>query len=80
MEFGKYFIENYPKENLEKYITDQKFLYPTLYKGKKVALNYGIRSAPTFMIIDKSGIIIHIKSGFSEENMNEIISIIEQNI
>jgi len=78
--YGIEFIENYPKENLEKYITDQKILYPTLYKGKTVALNYGIRMGPTFMIIDKSGTIIHIKSGFSEENMGEIIGIIEKNL
>lgn len=78
--YGVEFIENYPIDNLKKYITDQNILYPTLYKGKAIASNYGIRSAPTFMIIDKNGTIIHIKSGYSEENMNEIIEIIEKNI
>jgi peroxiredoxin/outer membrane lipoprotein-sorting protein len=78
--YGVEFIENYSQDNLKKYIADQKILYPTLYKGKVIASNYGIRSAPTFMIIDKNGTIIHIKSGFSEENMNEIIDIIEKNI
>lgn len=78
--YGVEFIENYPIDNLKKYIADQKIIYPTLYKGKAIASNYGIRSAPTFMIIDKNGTIIHIKSGFSEENMNEIIDIIEKNI
>jgi thiol-disulfide isomerase/thioredoxin/outer membrane lipoprotein-sorting protein len=78
--YGVEFIENYSKDDLKKYITDQKILYPNLYKGKAIASNYGIRSAPTFMIIDKNGTIIHIKSGFSEENMNEIIEIIEKNI
>ena len=78
--YGVEFIENYSKDDLKKYITDQKILYPNLYRGKAIASNYGIRSAPTFMIIDKNGTIIHIKSGFSEENMNEIIDIIEKNI
>jgi len=78
--YGVEFIENYPLDVLKKYIADQKILYPTLYKGKAIASNYGIRSAPTFMIIDKNGTIIHIKSGFSEENMNEIIDIIEKSI
>lgn len=78
--YGIEFIENYSKDDLKKYITDQKILYPNLYKGKAIASNYGVRSAPTFMIIDKNGTIIHIKSGFSEENMNEIIDIIEKNI
>lgn len=78
--YGVEFIENYPIDNLKKYIADQKIIYPTLYKGKVIASNYGIRSAPTFMIIDKNGTIIHIKSGFSEKNMNEIIDIIKKNI
>jgi thiol-disulfide isomerase/thioredoxin len=78
--YGIEFIENYSKGDLKKYITDQKILYPNLYKGKAIASNYGITSAPTFMIIDKNGTIIHIKSGFSEENMNEINAIIEKNL
>jgi thiol-disulfide isomerase/thioredoxin len=78
--YGVEYIENLSKDNLEKYVNNQKILYPTLYKGKAIALNYGIRSAPTFMIIDKTGTIIHIKNGFSEDNMNEIINIIEKNI
>lgn len=78
--YGVEFIENIPKENLEKYINEQKILYPNLYKGKTIASNYGIRSAPTFMIIDKNGTIIHIKNGYSEKNINEIIEIIEKNI
>jgi thiol-disulfide isomerase/thioredoxin/outer membrane lipoprotein-sorting protein len=78
--YGVEFIENYSKDDLKKYIIDQKILYPNLYRGKAIASNYGIRSAPTFMIIDKNGTIIHIKSGFSKENMNEITDIIEKNI
>ena len=78
--YGVEFIESHSQDNLKKYIADQKILYPTLYKGKVIASNYGIRSAPTFMIIDKNGTIIHLKSGFSEEHMNEIIDIIDKNI
>lgn len=78
--YGVEFIENYPVDNLKKYIADQKISYPTLYQGKAIASNYGIRSAPTFMIVDKNGTIIHINSGYSEENMNEIINVIEKNI
>lgn len=78
--YGVEFEDDNSKENLEKYIIDQKILYPTLYKGKKIALDYGIKSAPTFMIIDKYGKIIHLKSGFSVEHMNEIINIIDRNL
>lgn len=78
--YGIEFIEDNSKENLAKYISEQNILYPNLYKGKTITLNYGIRSAPTFMIIDKKGTIIHIKSGFSEDNIAEINNIIEKNI
>jgi thiol-disulfide isomerase/thioredoxin len=78
--YGVEFIENHSKDNLEKYINEQNILYPSLYKGKTIASNFGIRSAPTFMIVDKNGTIIHIKSGFSKENMDEINDIIETNL
>jgi thiol-disulfide isomerase/thioredoxin len=78
--YGIEYTENHPKDNLEKYLIEQNILYPSLYKGKEIASNYGIRSAPTFMIIDKSGTIIHITSGFSKESMDEIINIIETNL
>lgn len=78
--YGVEFIENFSKEKLENYIEEQNILYPNLFKGKTIAIKYGIRSAPTFMIINKKGTIIHIKNGFSEENMTEIIDIIEKNI
>ena len=60
--YGIEFIEDNSKENLAKYISEQNILYPNLYKGKTITLNYGIRSAPTFMIINKKGTIIHIKN------------------
>ncbi len=78
--FGIEYLEEYPKEVLQKYIEEQNIQFPNLYKGKTVATNYGIRSAPTFLIIDKNGKIIHVKFGFSQENMNEIIEVIEKNI
>jgi len=78
--YGIEYLDNYPKEVLQKYIKEQNIQYPNLYKGKTVASNYGIRSAPTFLIIDKNGKIVHIKFGFSQENMDEIIEIIEKNI
>lgn len=78
--YGIEYLDNYPKEVLQKYIKDQNIQFPNLYKGKTVASNYGIRSAPTFMIIDKNGRIIDIKFGFSRETMDEIVEIIEKNI
>ena len=71
---------NYSKKELENYLTEYKVEFPSLYNGKKMALTYGIQRAPTFMILDKDGEIIAIKNGFSEKNINDIVSVIEKNI
>lgn len=75
--YGIEFIENYTKEDLSEYIGKSKMEYHSLYLGKSIAQKYGIRSAPTFMIIDRTGRIIYAKSGFNER---EIIEIVESNI
>ena len=78
--YGIEFIEDVSKEMLGKYVKEQNILFPNLYKGKTVASNFGIRGAPTFMLIDKTGTIIHINTGFTKDIMDEIISKIEKNI
>lgn len=45
-----------------------------------MASTYSIRSAPILMVLDKNGLILDIKSGYSKENIAHIISIIEQNL
>ncbi len=78
--FGVEFNENHERDILLKYKKENNAAFPNLYQGKKLALHYGITGAPTFMIIDKQGKIIHIKSGYSKEHMDEIKSIIEKSI
>lgn len=75
--YGVGFIKENDRDNLINYVNEEKMNYPSLYNGKSVATEYGIRSAPTFLIIDKSGTIIYAQSSFNKE---EIINLIEKNI
>ncbi len=78
--YGIEFLERQSKEILQKYIKEQDIQFPILYKGKTVASKYGITGGPTFMVLDKTGKIIHLKSGYSEDHINEISGIIERNL
>lgn len=78
--FGIEYDERASRENLLKYIKENNVEYSNLYEGKKLALKYGITIGPTFMIIDKRGKIIHIKSGSDEDHMRELERIIKKNI
>ena len=51
--YGVEFIENYSKDDLKKYITDQKILYPNLYRGKAIASNYGVKLGVPAIIPEK---------------------------
>jgi thiol-disulfide isomerase/thioredoxin len=62
---------------LEEYIEKQKIEYPTLYNGKQVSKEYGVNAAPTFILIDKKGIIIYTSLGF---NRDELINKIKTEI
>ncbi|MDO6761871.1 TlpA disulfide reductase family protein [Tamlana sp. 2_MG-2023] len=71
--YGVEFNEDFPRENLQEYVSKIGIDYPVLYKGKKLASNYSVQSAPTFMIINKKGNIIYLESGFDQEKIEEII-------
>jgi len=78
--YGIEFNEMHDRNTLLKYIKTNQVEYPNLYKGKALALNYGITSGPTFMIVNKEGKIIHIESGYSIEHMDKIEDLIKSNI
>ena len=71
--YGVEFRENFPQENLQAYVSKIKMNYPTLYKGAALADEYSVQAAPTFMIIDKSGNILYLESGFDKEKIERII-------
>ncbi len=64
-------------KGLLEYIQKQNIKYPTLHTGKEVANNYGVNAAPTFLLIDKDGIIKYASVGL---NKDELINAIEDNI
>ncbi|NRB84901.1 MAG: TlpA family protein disulfide reductase [Winogradskyella sp.] len=71
--YGVEFRENFPKADLQKYVSKIKIDYPVLYKGKELASKYSVQAAPTFMIIDKEGKIVYLESGFDKERIETII-------
>lgn len=78
--YGVEFVEDYNKEELQKHVRKQEVKYPILYKGKELALQYGVRSAPTFMIIDKQGKVVYLDNGYSKAKMKLISDIISKHI
>lgn len=72
--YGVEFREDFPKGDLQKYVSAIGIDYPVLYNGKKLAIKYSVQSAPAFMIIDKKGSIIYLESGFNQEKIEEIIN------
>jgi peroxiredoxin len=64
-------------KKLDDYIKKQNIEYPTLYKGQKVALEYGVNAAPTFFLINKKGIIVYSSIGLDKD---ELIKAIKDNI
>lgn len=71
--YGVEFVESYPRNDLQKYVSKIKIDYPVLYKGKELAGNYSVQAAPTFMILDKEGKIVYFESGFDKEKIETII-------
>lgn len=71
--YGIEFREDFSRENLQEYVSKVKIKYPVLYKGKNLANQFSIGSAPTIMILDKKGNIIYLKSGFRQAEIEKII-------
>jgi thiol-disulfide isomerase/thioredoxin len=71
--YGIEFMENFPKENLQEYVSKIKINYPVLYKGKKLAGKYSVGAAPTIMILDNKGNIVYLESGFDKEKIESVI-------
>lgn len=71
--YGVEFREDFPKTNLQEYVSKIKIEYPVLYKGKELANKYSVQAAPTFMILDKKGNIIYLESGFDKQKIEKVI-------
>jgi len=64
-------------KGIEEYIQKEEIEYPTLYKGKEIAIEYGVNAAPTIFLIDRKGIIKYSSVGLDKE---KLIKSIEDNI
>jgi thiol-disulfide isomerase/thioredoxin len=68
------------KKELQKYVDENNIKYPFLIDGEKVESDYGIFGIPTFILFNKQGQVSYIKTGFSnnviEEIRNEITKLI----
>lgn len=62
---------------LDNYIAKMGIDYPTLFSGKKVAINYGVSSGPSVFLINKAGKIVYARAGFIKE---EVIKAITENL
>lgn len=71
--YGIEFREDFPKTDLQEYVSKIKIDYPVLYKGKELANEYSVQAAPTFMIINKKGTIVYLESGFDKEKIENVI-------
>lgn len=55
------------KDDLVDFITPMKFNYPAALANEDLQIEYGLRSIPTFFIIDKKGIIVEKYMGLTDE-------------
>lgn len=62
---------------LHEYIQEHNIQYPVLYSGYKIARGYGVKGAPTFVLIDRSGKVLYFSVGFKKD---ELINSIKNNI
>lgn len=76
MVYGVEFI-NSDMQKVINYIKKNNIDYPTLYSGKQVAIDYGVRAAPTFVLLDKKGKYLYVKEGF---NKDQLIKVIEEHL
>jgi thiol-disulfide isomerase/thioredoxin len=47
------------------YMTEHKYTFPVVPDGADVVKIYGIKRIPTFLVIDRSGMIVHKHVGFT---------------
>jgi len=74
--FGVEF-SNTSAAGLEAYIKKENILYPTLHSGKSLANRYGVMAGPTFLLIDKNGVVVYTSTGL---NKKDLIKAIDENI
>lgn len=67
------------KESIEKYLLKKKFDYLHIAREQASSLYFieSINAFPSYIVLDKNGIIRHIASGYSDTRISQIEKIIE---
>ncbi len=65
-------------QELRQFLSEAKFKYAIVPNSTKVALKYGIRGAPTHVVIDKEGKVHWIGYGALEDPVGELGKIIQE--
>ena len=70
--FGVEFSDASP-DRIERYMQEYQVEIPVLVNGKNLALEYGINSGPTFVLLDASHTVVYVSNGLDEEALtNEL--------
>lgn len=62
------------KSKIEKFLETKKFDYNIIPDSRKIAMDYGVQSYPTHIIIDREGMIRFVTSGLGPTTINDIRS------
>lgn len=65
------------KDKALEFLNDHPANFTILSEGKKTAEAFGLETMPTSYLIDRTGNIVYINSGFHEEDINKIEKKIE---
>ena len=65
-------LDNGPKTAAE-FVAENKVTYTNTYGNTDLALELGVRTIPTFVIIDKAGVVREVLVGFDEKKLRAAI-------
>lgn len=63
---------------LKEFLAEQDFKYTIVPDSNKVAMDYGVRGAPTHVVIDKEGIVRWVSYGAIADPQSELGKIIKE--
>ncbi len=67
-----------PSQQLRSFLANTSFKYTVVPNSTKVAINYGVRGAPTHVVIDKQGKVHWIGYGALDDPERELARIINE--
>jgi peroxiredoxin len=63
------------------YMTEHGYTFPVIVDGRAAVKRYGVKRIPTFVVVDRSGTIVHRQTGFStERDLDAVADAIEKSL